>query len=160
MSKITPSKAKNSVRRALFAEIEGALSRTDKLKVWEFFRFSCTYCGRMMDPSSREGHMDHLASRASGGTDHIGNTVLACRVCNGDEKRDMQWQRFLRTRCLDDVTFDARRSRIEEWVTLNRTSLAETTPELAQAVEAEVQSVFAAFDRALSSIRKLKRGAG
>src|SRR2546422_640668 len=99
MGKVTPSQAKNSIRRALFAEIEGAVSWKDKLKIWEFFRLSCAYCGRKMDPSGREGHMDHLASRASGGSDHISNTVLACHLCNGDEKRDMDWQKFLQMKC-------------------------------------------------------------
>jgi hypothetical protein len=157
MGKITPSKAKNAIRRALFAEIEGALSRSDKLKVWKFFQLSCAYCGHEMDPSGREGHMDHLESRSAGGTDHISNTVLACRICNGDEKREMHWEEFLRKKSDDDATFNLRHSRIVAWVSLNRTTLVEQSAALKQEVESQVQAVFSIFDEALAKIRKARR---
>jgi len=42
--------------------------------------FRCRYCGA--SPEEAQLHVDHVVSRADGGTDEIGNLVAACIPCN------------------------------------------------------------------------------
>jgi len=152
--------AKNAIRRALFAEIDQTLSSSGKKRIWQYFRDSCAYCGRRIDPSSREGHMDHLESHATGGDSHISNTVLACRFCNGDEKRETHWLGFLRAKCENDQEFEARRAHIETWVSSNVTTRKVPSSELRGTVEQQTANAVTAFEKALACIREAKRGAG
>jgi 5-methylcytosine-specific restriction endonuclease McrA len=50
---------------------------------WQVLRrdnFTCRYCGASAE--SAELHVDHVISRADGGSDEIGNLVTACIPCN------------------------------------------------------------------------------
>jgi len=41
--------------------------------------------------------------------------MLACKECNGNEKREQDWQLFLKSKCADRETFLARRKHIINW---------------------------------------------
>jgi hypothetical protein len=56
--------------------------------------------------------MDHAVP---GGGNHIGNLVLACATCNGDEKLGKDWVGFLTRKVADPDVRAARQRRIEEW---------------------------------------------
>lgn len=59
--------------------------------------------------------MDHLDCSADGGGNYIRNRVLACKECNGNEKREQDWQKFLRMKCTDLSSFKRRREKILVW---------------------------------------------
>src|SRR5215212_10552449 len=116
MGKITPSMAKNAIRRALVGVVDPhpAASRIDSL--WAFFGSSCAYCDKPLVRGKRDAHVDHLVPARDGGSNHLSNCVLSCSICNGDEKRDEPWESFLRRKAPDELVFAVRRDRIEEWV--------------------------------------------
>ena len=61
--------------------------------------------------------MDHLDCSAAGGGNYIRNRVLACKECNGNEKRELQWKQFLKSKCKTDQKFVSRRNKIRRWQT-------------------------------------------
>jgi hypothetical protein len=108
-------KAKNAMRRAIEELISRRLTDRDKNRIWTYFDSRCAYCDRVIDRASRHGHMDHLDCSAGGGGNHIRNRVLACKECNGNEKREGDWRRFLQSKCEDKASFRQRRDKIRQW---------------------------------------------
>jgi hypothetical protein len=94
--KNTIPQAKNRMRRTVAEIVDPGPTNIDPL--WEHFEARCAYCGRDLSRSGREGHRDHALP--SGGN-HLGNLILACGRCNGDEKREQGWREFL-VSCLVD----------------------------------------------------------
>jgi hypothetical protein len=158
MGKMTPSAAKNAIRRALTGVIDPHPNASQVHRVWVFFKSSCAYCGKSLLRGNRDAHIDHLISSGAGGSNALGNLVLSCGTCNGDEKRDQQWESFLRKKASDKATFDLRKSQIEAWVaSCGAVSAIDST--LTQMVAAEVDGAISAFDKALDRIRHLKGSA-
>lgn len=75
------SNAKNGMARAVDSILDPW--PTSKDPIWDFFGSECAYCGVKLVEGERLGHIDHAAPKAG---NHMGNLVLACSVCNGDEK--------------------------------------------------------------------------
>jgi len=157
MGRTTPSQAKNAIRRALLGEIESALTPADRSAVWSFFENRCAYCDRRLDPGGREGHMDHLIPRSAGGLSTRSNTVLACRFCNGDEKRDEAWEPFLRRKAPSAEAFELRRDRVLRWVESENTPIAVLDESLRRIADESIRAATAAFDAALERVRRAKR---
>jgi 5-methylcytosine-specific restriction endonuclease McrA len=158
MGKMTPSQAKNAIRRALAGVIDPHPSKSQVHKIWEYFAHACAYCGKELRRSDRLGHIDHLISIGDGGSNSLGNFVLACSLCNGDEKRDEHWETFLRRKANDPELFAARHKRIQEWTASHATSAVDAA--LTATVVEESEIVCIAFDAALSTLRHLKSGGG
>jgi 5-methylcytosine-specific restriction endonuclease McrA len=156
MPKMTPSKAKNAVRRALWTEIDSSPTGLDSRKLRLFFGHSCAYCGRPVDPKGREGHLDHLVSTAAGGSDHLSNRVLSCGPCNGDEKREMDWEAFLQQKATNREAFETRRNKILEWLDAEAPNAPSVSPEMRKVVDGHINNVISAFDEALAAIRQAK----
>src|SRR6266540_1965888 len=95
MPRVTPSMAKNTIKRSLRSVVDRELSTAEKTAIWTHFCSQCAYCGKELTRDSREGHIDHLIPTTSGGTNHISNRALSCPPCNGDEKREEDWGTFL-----------------------------------------------------------------
>ena len=106
----TVSNAKNRMRRAINAIVDPW--PRDEARVWAHFGNVCAYCGAELDRKAREGHLDHAVP--SGGN-QIGNLVLACATCNGDEKLAEDWAAFTTRKVADPDVRAARLQRIEEW---------------------------------------------
>jgi hypothetical protein len=154
MGKMTPSAAKNAIRRALAGVIDRHPSQSQVHKIWEYFGDACAYCGKELRRSHREGHIDHLIS---GGSNSLGNRVLACSLCNGDEKRDEHWETFLRKKATIPELFAARHKRIQEWTASHAMTAVDAA--LTAALVEESDKVCTAFDVALNRLRHLKSGA-
>jgi len=113
---MTSSQAKNAIFKALLEIIDPPLKPTEERRIRAFFENRCAYCSREIPPAERTGHIDHLIPRQQGGTNHPSNLVLACNICNGDEKLDQRWQDFIAQKVLDHAQRKERIDRIEAWI--------------------------------------------
>ena len=66
----------------------------DRRRLVEKYGWSCYYCGRELFPQNAT--IDHKVPLSRGGTEKIGNKVLACKRCNG-KKKSMDEKEFLRS---------------------------------------------------------------
>ena len=153
------SVAKNAMHRAIDELICRQLTRQEKDQIWKYFKSRCAYCDKRINRELRHGHMDHLDCSASSGGNYIRNRVLACKECNGNEKRERDWQEFLKSKCADRETFLKRRQKITNWQTQfsTRPSLA-FTPEMETARQELLASVHN-FEHAFVRFRSLIRAA-
>ena len=151
--------AKNAMRRAIEAVYYRPLNRKEKDRIWEFFDSRCAYCDKEIDRSLRHGHMDHLDCSAGGGGNYIRNRVLACKECNGNEKREGEWVKFLRSKCADRPLFQKRRLRIVSWQKqFPRLRPIVLTPE-AEAAKAALESAILNFEKRFIRFRtRLRAG--
>lgn len=109
--KYTVSQAKNLMRCCLDEILDPGPSSVDEL--WLYFESACACCGMPLDRAQRQGHVDHATT---GGGNQLGNLILACARCNGDEKLDQAWQAFLLFKTSGDhSTLAERTERIESW---------------------------------------------
>jgi len=151
MPRVTPSMAKNTIKRSLRAFVDRELSATEKLAIWEHFSSQCAYCGKELTREGREGHIDHLIPTTSGGTNHISNRVLSCSLCNGDEKREEEWNAFLNRKIFDPATREARIRKIKGWVERHSHLKKPIDEELLQL---QIENVCNAFDTAVSALKE------
>src|SRR3954468_22776241 len=114
MAATSVSAAKNRMARAVESILDPWPASTEP--IWDFFGSECAYCGVKLVKGERLGHIDHATSNAG---NHLGNLVLACSVCNGDEKRDVDWRDFLDQKVSDPALRQERTWRIERWQTLH-----------------------------------------
>ncbi len=147
--KYTVSQAKNLMRRAVDEIVDPGPGSVDAL--WEHFEARCAYCGKELRRDQREGHVDH--ADADGGN-HLGNLVLACGSCNGDEKREESWRAFLRRKTPDDASFVEREGRILTWFELHARSPVEGSPEIAHARQ-QIEEVIEQFAVRCGELKKL-----
>jgi len=103
--------------------------------------------------------MDHLVAASVGGDEEITNFVLACKSCNGDEKRGMDWKAFLRTKVENPSVRRKRATRIRKWVSSQRqvrtaSAQARRTKVLRQ-VEREARQAIAAYEAAVARVRDI-----
>ena len=112
--KYTVAQARNLMRRAIQEIVDPGPSSVDSL--WDYFESRCAYCDVVLVRGERDAHTDH-AERDGG--NHIGNLVLACGRCNGDEKRDEPWREFLRRKAPDAEALQQREERILAWFVLH-----------------------------------------
>jgi hypothetical protein len=106
------SQTKNSIRRALWNLADPQPSIAEVQLLWAHFQSKCAYCGAVLNKNERKAHLDHLEV----GRNHISNRVLSCGICNGDEKREQNWESFLASKCRNDgATLQSRRKKILAW---------------------------------------------
>src|SRR5690349_21714219 len=151
MAKDSPSMAKNKIRRSLVAILDPHPSMRETDELWSYFNSSCAYCGALIERSSRVGHLDHLVSSAFGGSNDIHNHVLSCGRCNGDEKREEDWQTFLSRKAASAELAETRRAHIRGW--LSRARLRPLSADTASQAEAIIQEALANYETAVKRIR-------
>jgi hypothetical protein len=144
--KYTVAQAKNSMRRAVAEILDPSPASVDA--VWEHFRHRCAYCGCELDREARQGHIDHAEKD---GGNHLGNLVLACGTCNGDEKRDQSWREFLPNKASGSVLAE-REARIIEWAALHPQPAQISRPELGQLLK-EIEDIIASFEQKSSELK-------
>ncbi|MHB8657694.1 MAG: HNH endonuclease [Solirubrobacteraceae bacterium] len=147
MAATSVSAAKNLMARAVESILDPWPGSMDP--VWDFFGSECVYCGVKLVKGARLGHIDHATSKAG---NHMGNLVLACSVCNGDEKRDMHWLEFLEHKVSDPGLRRERIERIERWQALHPKPGLAASAEVA-AVDAELRAMIIAFGAKCAELR-------
>lgn len=105
------SNAANRRRRAVEQIVDPYPTSTQP--IWTHFDSRCAYCDVELSQAKRDGQIDHATP---GLGNHLGNLVLACGTCNGDEKLDMEWAEFLDKKERDPVRFAERKARIDAWI--------------------------------------------
>ena len=149
---MTPSQARNAIKRSLKALIDPKPTPQQKSLIWEYFQNQCAYCGCPLKRSERKAHIDHLIAESEGGSNQLCNLILTCPVCNGDEKREHAWQAFLLEKCGDDhSTYQARHDRISQWQS-EQCGSATLTPEQQALLGEAFDSVNDSFTSAVKQL--------
>ncbi len=146
--------AKNTIRRALRELVDPSPDKDEVQQIWRFFDGECAYCGRTLIRKAKEGHIDHLVSASKGGPNHISNRVLACAPCNESEKREMDWDQFLRMKNLDLRAYQTRRDRILQWRTMNPPTYHVSDPDVIADVTELADQVIQHFETVIQGIRR------
>ncbi len=155
MPRYTIAYAKNIMRRTIRAIIDAEPTKIEIAQVWEYFKGECAYCGRKLNRATKDAHIDHLVSAALKGGNALSNRVLSCGPCNGNEKREMPWEEFLRRKNPDKRLFEARRRAILQWqeqVATNKTPQP-SSQDLVNALVAAEGSV-QGFEKACLALRE------
>jgi len=157
MAKNTPSMAKNQIRRCLHAIIDPHPTDAEVSELWAYFQSACAYCGLLMARGARDAHVDHVVPHSSGGSNSIFNHVLSCSRCNGDEKREQDWESFLARKALTPQEFAQRHAHITKWLE-RAAGLSNTSTISPEQVESIIASAIESFDAAVKQLRALRQG--
>ena len=153
---MTPSQARNAIRKCLKSIIDPRPDQHDVDRLWNYFSARCAYCGQQMDRGLRNAHVDHLVAESTGGSNRLANLVLSCGKCNGDEKREASWEDFLVNKCGGNTQeLQLRRAKILDWIELNGSvqGLANHQSELIEAAFNRINFTFTACVSDLRAIR-------
>jgi hypothetical protein len=152
---MTPSQAKNAIFKALLEIVDPPLKPSEERRIRAFFENRCAYCNREIPVEGRTGHIDHLIPRQQGGTNHPSNLVLACNICNGDEKLDQGWREFINYKIQDPTQRQKRIDRIGAWI--SREGGPILIPGQAQAIIREAHSkVVQALDLEINKLKQMR----
>lgn len=150
MKRKTLSMAKNTMRRALADLLDPPPSAKEQLKLREHFGDCCCYCGAAAPP--RAAHFDHANPGAG---NHLGNFLLACARCNGDEKRETPWEEFLAQKCgSNEAIHRERRTRIRDWLDA-RTAVRNVDEPPVRAAREAVERSIEAYAEAYNELRAM-----
>jgi HNH endonuclease len=156
MAKYTPSIAKNQMRRCLRAIIDPVPTDKEVSELWEYFRSECAYCGVELSRNKRDGQLDHIEPQSTGGSNSIFNNVLSCGACNGDHKRDMNWELFLAQKALSIDFQKTRFLHIQGWLS-RQTHRNLGNADLIEKIEAVQIAATESFDLHVEMMRNLRR---
>lgn len=145
----TVSNVKNRMRRVINAIVD-PWPKSEQ-PIWDHFQSACAYCGTALDRTGRKAHMDHAVA---GGGNHLGNLILACATCNGDEKLEEDWRAFLARKVADPNVRTLRAQRIEEWMALHPPKAWTPSTEVA-ALVADLNSLVDEFGLKCGELRTL-----
>lgn len=150
-----PPYVKNMIRRSLQEIVDPSPPKKAITRIWEYFGSECAYCGRKLDRTKKEGHIDHLVSSALNGANHISNRVLSCATCNEKEKLDMPWEQFLEVKNPNRVIAKQRRDKIMQWRESNSSTMLDT--HVINTVASLGNEVAEFYDRKVEVARQLRR---
>ncbi len=157
MKRKSLSQAKNLMRRALRDLVDPPASESEQERLRIHFHDKCAYCGA--PARHRQGHIDHAEP---GEGNSAGNLLLACAACNGDEKREMGWEEFLKVKCsVDTEKFDACRARILDWMHQHPRVPKQISPEIVEAMvlaEDAIRVFEEAYNRLRSAVKSSSPG--
>ena len=152
----TIPQAKNTIRKALFDILDAPPTVAEVAGIWQYFGSRCAYCEEALNREDQSGAPDHLVPRASGGSHHVANLVLACGRCN-ERRRDQDWRVYLEVKCGGQGRlFQTRVRRITNWVRKNGGFELQTNERLAALTERAQGPVVEALDRAAAELRALR----
>lgn len=156
MGKKSLSQAKNDIRSCFMEIVDPSPSSAEVDRLWTSFDSQCAYCGKLLTRESREGHLDHLDAKDTG-LNHVSNRVLACAVCNGDEKRETDWRKFIASKGTTDEV-EPRIKKIEMWVRNEALSpdIAKRIHQMRERAAELSEQVCAEMNKAATTLRELR----
>ena len=107
-----------------------------------------------MSPTARIGHLDHVIPASEGGSNHVSNFVLSCPGCNGDDKRELDWETFLVE--VSKGEFETRRAKIQAWLDRGTEGQRELSTEKLAVLGRVTEEAKAAVTRAADELRALR----
>lgn len=138
------------MRRALADLLDPPPTERDQQRLRAHFEHRCCYCGASAPPGL--GHFDHARPQGGNG---LANFVLACAACNGNEKREADWEDFLATKCpASGLEYAQRRAHILAWVGQCEVADDEARSPEVQAALAAAESSIIAFEAAYNELRR------
>lgn len=149
--KYTVSQAKNFLKRTVSEILDRSPSTSQMRALWEHFEGRCAYCRKQLDADGRDWHLDHADS---GGGNHAGNRVLACGICNGDEKREQGWREFLRLKA-PPLDYEHQEALIRAWLDGHARPKNEETADVAK-VLAELDLLIEQFVSKCGELKALR----
>lgn len=150
--KYTVSQAKNFMKRTVGEILDRSPSNAQVHALWEHFEGRCAYCRKPLEAGARDWHLDHADS---GRGNHAGNRVLACGICNGDEKREQGWREFLRAKA-SPSEYDRQEILIRAWLDEHARNDEENVAEV-MTVLAELDVLVEQFASKCSELKALRR---
>lgn len=157
MPAVTTAYVKNIIKRGLAEVVDRSPNKKEISRLWSHFNSSCAFCGKPLRYDAREGRIDHCLAASRGGSNAIGNRLLACGSCNDDEKLDQHWEPFLRSKAVTEEIFQARRKLIMEWQELNPLENKSHDQELRRLAEEKALEVIRLFDEKVRELRGLRQ---
>jgi hypothetical protein len=109
-----------------------------------------------MERRDRKGHQDHLVAFKDGGANDLGNYVLACGTCNGDEKLAESWETYLRRKNPHEPIFLQRKAKIDCGVALNAPLCRHIPEDQRRAVLLAFERIACELDAAVAQLRSMK----
>jgi hypothetical protein len=149
----SPSFAKNIIRRSLKAIIDPHPTKAQLGLLLAHFGDSCAYCGKRIHVYPKDAQLDHVISD---GPNNISNRLYACEDCNEKEKRDADWQVFLRAKAKSDEEFSTRAQLIQQWLDLHANIYVELDEGTRTKLDSEIAMALKAFDESLATIRSMR----
>jgi hypothetical protein len=143
----TVSSAKNRMRKVIAAIVD-PWPRSEK-PIWDYFGSECAYCGIALDRTGRRAHMDHAVA---GGGNHLGNLILSCAICNGDEKRDEGWREFIERKVADADLRATRIAQVEDWIAMHPRAALTPSPEV-ESLRAELDALVDTFGEKCTELK-------
>ena len=141
-------------RRVFWAALEKDISKIERSAMAQFFDSTCAYCGDALKP---RWHADHIVSIDQGGFNHVSNRVPACARCNGNEKRERNWEEFLRHKCgTDQQLFNKRQQRILDWQATQAFVAEPVSAAAREAWRTEVKAIAIVFDDAWQRLKRIR----
>ena len=151
---MTPSQARNAIKKSLKELIDPKPTKAQQDQIWQYFENQCAYCGCDLIRKERKAHLDHVVADADGGSNRLCNLILSCATCNGDEKREMDWQTFLLQKCQGKTpAYQQRHNRITQWFAEQGGSAVITNQQQAQ-LESAFNTVNAIYSDVVAELKK------
>lgn len=154
---VTTAYVRNIIKRGLAEIIDRSPNKNEITLIWAHFDSSCAFCGKPLRREAREGRIDHSVAASDGGSNWLGNRVLACGPCNDDEKLDQHWESFLLIKAEPGEVFEARRKRILDWQGRNRLLNGDRHSELRNVAAEKALEVIRVFDEKVQELRVMNR---
>lgn len=148
----TVPQAKNFMGKTVEEIIDPPPSKSDKTGIRKYFDNKCAYCGAVIEP--RKGHLDHAVPMDG---NHIGNLVLACATCNGDQKRETDWLTFLKTKASGQVLLQ-RKDQIKKWMKQHPSPKRPALSQQSKTVKQKLDKLIETFGRECGTLRKSLKG--
>lgn len=149
--------AKNCIQRSLWNVIDPSPTKARKNEIWKNFGNKCAFCGISLNRIERKGHVDHLFALNSSLTICRSIFVLACAECNGNEKRDKDWQQFLTDKCESPEIHATRLKAIEDWFQKTRKGSHPYPVELIKAITIAERQIVELYESKCIELRKLRQ---
>lgn len=145
-----PPQARNTIKRALLHVAGIRFSKLYKERCRTRFHATCAYCGLSIEAGSRKGHYDHAIAIAS--QSNRFHLVYACSTCNGDQKRERDWEGFLREKCGgDEALLQNRKQVILDWFATEPPALLSDRDK--QALREAESEALEGFNQAVATLR-------
>ncbi len=125
-----------------------------------YFGYECFYCGKEFLSLKNDFTLDHIFPRSQGGTNCIVNRLTACTKCNCHERRDEDFESFLKRKCDTDEEFRRKSSLVAFWIMTEFHQHRQIPEHLLELVSGKIQEIQALVDDSVAEIKSEMKASG